>query len=169
MRRVTRVTIGCLLAAVALPSPSHASPYNRDCGTSRDGWVVGDFNSENETPWEVSGPWHIRMTNGPRQAQALLKRFPVQEFNTHVQLGDVPCMVAQGIALSASQRWPRWPAGAGSVRVTLGTSGGDAQLGRYRCTSRNLQPPSVAKVTCWTWLSGGNIRGTFVISQNPYA
>ncbi len=84
------------LFALALPAVAAASPYNRDCGTSADGWILGPFNYDNETPWAVSGPWHINMTRGRAQAEALLGRFPIQEFGTRFRLSQIPCAVAPG-------------------------------------------------------------------------
>jgi hypothetical protein len=130
--------------------------------------VVGPFNAKNETPWVVNGPWHIQMTNGHAQVPALLKRFPVQEFNTHIRLRSVPCLLAQGIANSASEKWPYWGDGAGPVHVTLGTSGGLVRLGLYHCKSTSLKAPKVAKVTCSTRFREGNVIGMFTISDNSY-
>ncbi len=169
MGRLAVATLALLAAACVLVPGASASPYIRYCGTSQDGWLVGPFDANNETPWEVLGPWHINMSKGYAQSRALLRRFAVQEFGTHVPLSAVPCAVAQAIAISASEEWPSWGDGAGSVRVRLGTSGGEAQLGLYRCSSRALTSPKVAKVTCWSWVSGGDILGTFVIREDPHA
>lgn len=130
--------------------------------------MVGPFDANNETQWVVNGPWHIEMTNGHVQASALLKRFPAQEFNTHIPLREVPCLLAQGIANSASEEWPYWGNGAGPVHVSVGTSGGLVRFGLYHCTSKSLEAPKVAEVTCSTRFRGSSIVGVFTISDNPY-
>lgn len=157
-----------LLAGLAFAPLAQASSYDHWCGTSHDGWVVGPSDANNETQWVVNGPWHIQMANEHAQALGLLKRFPVQEFNTHIPLREVPCLLAQGIATSASEKWPYWGNGAGPVHVTFGTSGGPVHLGLYHCTSKSLEAPRVAKVTCSTRFRGGSIIGVFTISDNPY-
>jgi hypothetical protein len=168
MRRFALASAVSMLAGLAFAPLAQASPYNRWCGTSRDGWVVGPSDANNETQWVVNGPWHIQMTNGHAQAPALLKRFPVQEFNTHISLREVPCLLAQGIATSASEKWPYWGNGAGLVHVSVGTSGGLVRLGLYRCTSKSLEAPEAAEVTCSTRFRGSSITGVFTISDNPY-
>jgi hypothetical protein len=108
------------------------------------------------------------MMSGHTQAPALLKHFPVQEFNTHVPLREVPCLLAQGIANSASEKWPYWSDGAGPVHVSVGTSGGLVRLGLYHCASKSLEAPNPAQVSCSTRFRGGGIIGVFTISDNPY-
>ena len=157
-----------VLVALALPAAASASPYNRDCGTSRGGWLVGSEDSDNETPWMVNGPWHIRMTNWPAQARSLVQRFPVQEFNTKFPLADVPCAIAQGVASGASGKWANWPGNNGWVNVNVGTSGGDASIGLFHCTGYDLQAPDVARETCTTRYRGGAVIASFTISNNPY-
>jgi hypothetical protein len=168
MRRVALASAVSVLVGLAFAPLAQASPYDRWCGTSQDGWVVGPDNANNETQWIVNGPWHIQMTNGHAQAPALLKRFPVQEFDTHIPLREVPCLLAQGIATSASEKWPYWGNGAGPVHVSVGTSGGLVRLGLYHCTSKSLEAPKAAKVTCSTRFRGSSIIGVFTISDNPY-
>ncbi len=154
------------------PSSPSAAPIIRDCGTSRDGWLVGPFDSNNEAPYEVTGPRHINMSRGMVQAAALLKDFPVQEFNTHFKLNAVPCAVAQAIAVSASRKGWSWPDSSpdhsGSVAVELGTSGGDAHLGTYYCTGRALKYGTEVAESCAQKLRGGKILGSFVVQPNPY-
>jgi hypothetical protein len=168
MRRAGLASALSVLVCLALAPFAQASPYNRWCGTSQDGWVVGPSNANNETQWVVNGPWHIQMRNGHAQAPVLLKRFPVQEFGTHIPLREVPCLLAQGIASSASEKWPYWSNGAGTVHVSVGTSGGLVRLGLYHCTSKSLEAPNVAQVTCSTRFRGSGIIGVFTISDNPY-
>lgn len=156
------------LVALALPAVAAASPYNRNCGTSADGWLLGPFNYDNEAPWMVNGPWHINMTKGRAQVQALLRRFSIQEFGTRFALSGVPCAVAQGVTISASEKWVSWPGDSGWVNVHLSTSGGDVYVGLFHCTGYDLPTPERARETCTMRYRGGTIIGAFTISDNPY-
>ena len=160
--------VAVAIVAAALPTVASASSssYNRNCGTPRDGWVVGPEDANNNYPWEVTGPWHINMTNGPAQARTLARRFPVQEFNTWIPVSAMPCETAQSVALSASEKWAYWPGNNGWANTYAYTQGGTVYLGLYHCTGRRTYDG--AKESCTSTLDRGTITVSFTISPNPY-
>jgi hypothetical protein len=108
-------------------------PYNRNCGTSRDGGLTA-----NER-WETIGPWHVSMSYAT--ARSIAERVGPNEFQpsgSHPLPKEVPCVVASSVAFAAANRWsirhgtyeevsPKW----------TGYASGPS-LGRFRCfvTSR---------------------------------
>lgn len=106
-----------LALALALPATAAASRYNRNCGTARDGWILGPENADYESPWVVNGPFHIKMTKGLVQSTALAKLWPVQEFGYRIKPSAIPCLLAQDIASSASRAWVNWTGNSGTATV----------------------------------------------------
>jgi hypothetical protein len=154
-----------LVGLLAMAPTASASPYNRDCGSPRDGWVVGQVDpSTNNYLYVVNGPWHINMTAG--EAIRITRRFPPGEFNTRISLSETPCIVGQAIALRASQAWASWPGNSGWVNVSADTYGGTTHIGRFYC---NAHPSdAVASEACTMRYRGGRIIGSFKIYDNPY-
>jgi hypothetical protein len=150
--------IGLLTANPA--AATSTSPYVRFCGTRQDGWLVNNRN-------EVHGPWHISMTKS--QAERYQKRFPTQEFGSHITLNQTPCLVGEGIAVSASRAWRHWHGSHGRARIGVGTSGGITYLGWVRCSSHLVRNPWAISVTCNQPYRGSQVVvGKFAITKNPY-
>lgn len=115
---------------VALAPAASASPYHRHCGSAGDGAVLGN------SKYEEGGPYGIRMSAG--HAREIARRFPPGEFGTREKARDVPCFVAQSVALSAGAAWLHWSGNDGTVRVIGPAYGGDVRLGRFRCIGRQI-------------------------------
>lgn len=160
--------IGTLMLALAIPATASASsPYNRYCGTRQDGWLVGHFNSNNETPYEVHGPWHIVMTRA--EAVRLQRRFPAGEFGSHITLAQTPCFVGQAIASNASMAWVNWTGDSGWANVVADSSGGETRLGRFRCSGYAIDNGNALHEICGMRDRDGHlVVGTFDITKNPY-
>ncbi len=105
------------------------SPYDRSCGTSRDGALTTNLQ------WKVIGPWHIAMSFSTARSIAL--RVGPSEFappGSHPAPRDVPCTVAQAVASSAADAWTRWRGDAGWVGVTWVGYARGPYIGRFHCT-----------------------------------
>lgn len=153
-----------VIAALAsfVPAVAAASPWNRRCGTGQDGFLLGGSDK-----WEVSGPFHIRMSYPT--ALSIDLRLPLQEFNTKFAVGDVPCAVAQDVAYAASKAWLHWPGNDGWAKVQwIGYSTGP-YLGRVYCKGVS-QADGGATETCHHKADGhaGAYTARFTISVNPY-
>jgi hypothetical protein len=141
------------------------SAYDRNCGGPNDGWLVGD-NNASTWPDEVNGPWHINMMAG--QDRAINASFPPQEFGWHIPLSGTGCLVAEGVAESASNAWyQNWSSDDGSVNATAGTSGGLVHLGHYYCTGVHNATNTRLKETCARVFLGHRMAASFVIQPNP--
>jgi len=162
--RLGRVATVAALIVAALPLAARASTYNRWCGTSRDGFLLGPKDSNYETPYEVSGPWHIKTT--ALEAAKLASEQPPGEFGTHITQTDMPCILANSIATSASKSWLHWTTDSGQTNVSTNTYGGTTHIGDFNCIGQPLQPPKVVKETCT--YHHGLIVGAFTVSDNPY-
>lgn len=166
MRRTVAILI-TLAAALAIAPSALASPWKRNCGTSRDGFLLGmaDPNQNYETPYEVSGPFHINMTRG--EAIRLARRHPVEEFGYHVKPSEIPCLVATGVASSAAHAWLGWSGNDGWSNVTA-PGYTTEYIGLFYCVGNpNVAPPGVVNETCTMKYRGGRIIGLFTISNNP--
>lgn len=157
MRKISLVVAVTLV--LLLPAVAGASHYDRWCGTRQAGWVVGQPDANYNYPYEVRGPWHIKLTHA--EALRLNRRFPVQEFGGHVSLADTACLVGQSVADSASQAWIHWSGNDGTVKVVASTSGGSVYLGRFHC--RGHRRGRVFKETCALRHRGGPVIGSFTI------
>ncbi len=154
-----------VLSDSEMATATAASAYDRNCGGPNDGWLVGNGNSE-QYPDEVNGPWHINMNAG--QARAINASFPPQEFGWHIPLSGTACLVAQGVAESASNAWyQNWSSDDGSVNATAGTSGGLVHLGHYNCTGVRNADNTRLKETCARVFLGHRMAASFVIQPNP--
>ncbi len=130
-------------AAIGLLSASaaFASPYNRNCGKSTYGFLFGPGDA-----YEMHGPWHIKMS--AKEARFLTPRFPPGEFGTHITQGQVPCIVAEAIAFSASLSWLNWPGNNGWSNVKADTYGGTTFIGTFYCAGTPLAGNGVVKLRC---------------------
>jgi hypothetical protein len=165
------VLICAAILAVWAPGRALASAWNRDCGTTRDGFVAGPEDSNYNFQYLVRAPWHIRMTAG--EVARLARRQPVQEFGTRLQAKDMPCLLALSIAEAGSNAWANghWhgvDGNAGFTNVVTHTSGGDGFVGTFYCKGNtNVSPPAVIKLTCRMRYRGGAVVGSFTVQNNP--
>jgi hypothetical protein len=154
--------------ALALPAAAAASRYNRNCGSHRDGWVLGPEDANYESEYEVLGPWHINMTQG--EAIRLARRAPIQEFGYRIKSREIPCLAGTAIASSASYAWLNWPGDDGWTNVVASTSGGNLRIGRFYCTGRTGRTTNggvAQKETCTMRYRGGKVVGSLKITDNP--
>ena len=161
---IAAVSLLALASPISLLTANRAaatsiSPHVRSCGTRQDGWLINNRN-------EVQGPWQISMTKS--QAERYQKRFPIQEFGGHIPLDQTPCLVGEGIAVSASRAWRHWHRSHGWARVEVGTSVGITYLGWVRCSSDLVRKPWAIGVTCTQPYRGSQVIGQFTITKNPF-
>lgn len=156
------------VSLLAIPATAAASPYNRTCGSPRDGWLVGTGNPSHsyETPYEVHGPWQISMSAS--EARRLTERFPTQEFGSRITLKQTPCLVGQAIAESGSQAWAKRSGSNGWTKITASTSGGSTYIGRFYCSGHSIEGGNAVKETCVMRYRGGKVVGKFKITRNPH-
>jgi len=128
--------------ATALSVHANVSPYNRDCGTARQGGMTKNWR------WKTNGPWHVRMSY--ETARSIARRVGPYEFQppaSHPPPRDVPCVVASSVAFAGADAWaarqesPEWV----SVRWTGYASG--PSFGRFRCVVTARRPRAIDE-TC---------------------
>ena len=166
MKRLEVIVAAALaLTTLAIAPGASASAFDRSCATPRTAFLFGPENANFEMPWEVHGPWHIKMT--PRAAYLLARRWPPLQNGYRVSATrDVPCWVARSIAERAARAWQHWPGNRGVVRVSTTGMGPSQYVGRFTCAGRNLPAPDVVRLTCHN--GANSIYGSFTISRNPY-
>jgi hypothetical protein len=94
------VVVVSFWGATARPALGQTSPYDRNCGTAREGGLT-----TNER-WETIGPWHVRMSY--KTARSIAERVGPSEFQpsgSHPSPKDVPCVVASSVAFAAADAW----------------------------------------------------------------
>ncbi len=152
------VFVGTAAVAFAVvPASASASPWNRSCGSARDGFLLSN------NAYEVHGPWHIKMSES--EAATLARREPVQEFGSRITTKQMPCLLAQSIAEAGGNSWTHWRGDDGWTNVKTYTSGGTTIVGTFHCTGYNLRGRNVARETC-TWPKHA-VVGSFTISKSP--
>lgn len=104
--RACRVCAGVALVvavsfgAEACAGSTKASPYNRDCGTGRAGFVTAN------NRWQSSGPWHVELSAAT--ARSIARRVGPGEFQppgSHPPAKDVPCVVASSVSNAGAHAW----------------------------------------------------------------
>jgi hypothetical protein len=120
------VAVSCGTAACA--SSHRASPYDRDCGTVRDGFVTTNDR------WRSAGPWHVEMSAAT--ARSIAERVGPNEFQppgSHPHAKDVPCVVASSVAGVAAETWSEDGATDDWVRVAWASHASGPSFGRFHC------------------------------------
>jgi hypothetical protein len=110
-----------------------ASPYNRSCGTAREG-----FSTINDQ-WESRGPWHVRMSYAT--ARNIAARVGPNEFeppDSHPPPQNVPCVVASSVAFVAANAWSVRRATNDWISAAWASYASGPSFGRFHCivTSR---------------------------------
>jgi hypothetical protein len=167
MRGIPTLTVlagACAAVALsAVPAVAASSPYNRNCGTPRDGFLTVD------EKYESSGPWHITMS--PQTARNIARRVGPNEFQpagSHPSATDVPCDAAQSIASAGANAWTQWSANTGTITAGWTGYATGPSFGRFHCTGVTLNDGSV-KETCAHRADrhAGSMTGSFVIQPAP--
>lgn len=125
-----RVALAVAVCAglAACAKSTKASPYDRECGTARSGFVTTDDR------WQSSGPWHVEMSSAT--ASSIARRVGPSEFQpagSHPPAKDVPCVVASSVAYVAAESWSIHQAKDESVRVAWASYASGPSFGRFRC------------------------------------
>jgi hypothetical protein len=154
------------IAAVMVFGSASASPWNRGCGTSQAGFVVGQHDANYNYPWLVTGPWQIGMA--AKTAQSIAKRAPTEEFGYREKAVEIPCNVAENIAQSGANAWVSWPGNNGWIGVTRSGYSVGPYLGRFYCSGVSRSDGG-ARETCHHNADkhAGAITGRFLIRANP--
>lgn len=152
-----------LLALAVLSAPASASPWNRSCGTARDGFLTPD------PKWEVVGPYQIGMSY--TTAKGIAQRVGPNEFappGSHPAARDVPCDAAFSIAMNGAKAWTKWPGNSGWMGAGwIGYATGP-YYGSFHCTGVS-QADGGARETCHHNADrhAGAMTGRFVIHPAP--
>jgi hypothetical protein len=142
---------------------AQGSPYNRNCGTARDG-----FATTNER-WESTGPWHITMSY--ETARSIAKRVGPSEFQppaSHPRPAEVPCAVASAVAFAGANAWTTWHATGGWVSAAWAGYATGPSFGRFHCTGVSRSDGGV-KETCTHRADrhAGRITVQFIVRRRP--
>jgi hypothetical protein len=140
-----------------------ASPYNRDCGTARDGFLTTD------EQFESSGPLARQDERQHRPGHRSAGRAgEFQPPGSHPPARQVRCVVAEAIASYGANAWTHWSGNDGRVTVQwIGYASGPS-LGSFQCTGVTLNDGAV-KETCVHRADrhAGAITDSFTIERNP--
>jgi len=162
--RIAVLVVAALASAAAQSARAQESPYNRDCGTARDGFLT-----TNDLRWESSGPWHITMSY--ETAASIAKRVGPSEFKpptSHPAPKDVPCVVASAVAFAGANAWTTWHATSGWVSAAWVGYASGPSFGRFHCIGVT-RPDGGAKEIC-THLAdrhAGRIAVQFIVRRAP--
>lgn len=122
------LAVGVSSGAAACATFTKASPYNRDCGTARGGFVTTNDR------WQSSGPWHVEMSAAT--ARSIARRVGPNEFQppgSHPPAKDVPCVVASSVAYAAADSWSIRKATDDWVSVAWASYASGPSFGRFHC------------------------------------
>jgi hypothetical protein len=128
--------------AAACATSTKASPYNRDCGTARDGFVTPNDR------WQSYGPLHVDMSAAT--AQSIARRVSpneVQPPGSHPPAKDVPCVVASSGASAGAELWSNRKATDDWVSVAWTSYASGPSFGRFHCRATRRQSRAVNE-TC---------------------
>jgi hypothetical protein len=115
-----------LFAAGTFASAASASPWNRSCGSSRDGFLTQD------NQMEVLGPWQVGMSYGT--AKRIDQRVGIFE-GWHISTKDVPCVVAENVAWYGADAWTRhWSGDDGWMGAGWIGAANGPYYGAFHCT-----------------------------------
>ena len=122
------LAVGVSSGAAACATFTKASPYNRDCGTARGGFVTTNDR------WQSSGPWHVEMSAAT--ARSIARRVGPNEFQprgSHPPAKDVPCVVASSVAYAGADSWSIRKATDDWVSVAWASYASGPSFGRFHC------------------------------------
>ena len=123
----------------------------------------------NDLRWEVSGPWHVLMSEPT--AAGIARRVGPEEFappGSHPPANTIPCQVAQAVAFTGAEAWANWTGNTGAFGVGWFGEAPGPYLGLFHCmgVSRN---DGGAKETCVHRPDrhAGRIKVSFTITAAP--
>lgn len=120
------VITACLLAGCG--GATRASPYDRDCGTSRDGFLTRN------NRWQSPGPLHVQMSAAT--ARSIARRIgpgELQPPGSHPPAKDVPCVVASSVAGIGANSYSVHGTTDEWIDVVWASYSSGPSLGRFRC------------------------------------